>query len=165
MGWGDVISIGLGLGNIAINAGNANTLQEMKMQQAGEALYRDFINVMRNGMFNLKQTAEDVLASEATEPLKAAGAMRILDRQLTATSLTPDLFPEFADKDYVSKVIKLIRENSYRMYTNLDKPRQAQVDQLVEHVSRLPDYRYYLQNLDEGDSMLDASNVAVSGGP
>lgn len=39
------------------------------------------------------------------------------------------------------------------------------VDQLVEHVSRLPDYRYYLQNLDEGDMMRDATEVTSGGGP
>ncbi len=53
MGWGDVISIGLGLGNLAVNANNASQLQQMKMQQASEALIREFFNALRTGMFNL----------------------------------------------------------------------------------------------------------------
>ena len=82
MGWGDVISIGLGLGNAALNASNASMLQQMKTQQVGEALYREFINSLRNSIFNLNQAAEDVLRGEAAAPLKAAGAMRILDLSL-----------------------------------------------------------------------------------
>ena len=148
MGWGDVISIGLGLGNAAINASNASTLQQMKMQQAGEALYREFVSAMRNAIFELKQTAEGVLAGEGASPLKAAGAMRILDHKLATSGITPDLFTELADKEYVAATANMVHSNSYRLYTALDQVQQTQVDQLVEHVHRLADAHYYLEHAD-----------------
>lgn len=80
-------------------------------------------------------------------------------------TVTPDLFTDLADKKFVADTARLISGNSSRMYAGLDKAGQTQVDQLVEHVRRLPDYHYYLKNLDEGDAMRDASEAALSGGP
>lgn len=148
MGWGDVISIGLGLGNAALNASNASTLQQMKLQRASEAIYREFINLLRNGMFNLKQTAEDVLAGEEASPLQAAGAMRILDYQLSASGVTPDLFPEISDKEYAAATSRLINSNSSRMYAALDDHGKKQVDELLVHLKRLPELQYYLEYAD-----------------
>lgn len=164
MGWGDVISIGLGLGNAAINASNASTLQQMKMQQAGEALYREFVSAMRNAIFELKQTAEGVLAGEGASPLKAAGAMRILDHKLATSGITPDLFPELADKEYVAITANLVHSNSHRLYTALDKVQQAQVDQLLEHIRRLADYHYYLEHADGVSRLRQIKGVNNSGG-
>lgn len=164
MGWGDVISIGLGLGNAALNAANASTLQQMKLQQAGEALYREFIDAMRNGIFNLKQAAEGVLAAEGTSPLQAAGAMRILDYQLSSSGVTPDLFPDLADKEYAAATARLIGGNSNRLYAALDKAEQAQVDQLVEHIRLLPDCRYYVENADQAIRLREAQGVVDAGG-
>lgn len=159
MGWGDVISIGLGLGNLAVNANNASTLQQMKMQQASEALIREFFNALRTGMFNLNQTAEDVLRSEASAPLKAAGAMRILDYQLTASGVTPDVFTDLGDKKFAADTGRMIRENSGRMYAALDTVGQSQVDQLVEHVRRLADYHYYLENFHSAQRLQEAQAI------
>lgn len=80
-------------------------------------------------MFNLNQTAEDVLRSEASAPLKAAGAMRILDYQLTASGMTPDFFTDLSDKKFAVDTARLIRESSGRMYASLDNIGQSQVDQ------------------------------------
>ncbi len=164
MGWGDVISIGLGLGNLAINSSNAGKLQQMKLQHAGEALYREFINTLRSGMFNLKQTTEGILAGEEASPLQAAGAMRILDYQLSASGVTPDLFPELADKEYAAATAKLISSNSNRMHAALDKTEQSQVDQLVQYVRQLTDCHYYLENADNADYLREAKSIIENGG-
>jgi len=160
MGWGDVISIGLGLGNLAVNSSNAATLQQMKLQQANEALYREFIGLMRNGMFNLKQTAESVLAGEEELPLKAAGAMRILDYKLSSSGITPDLFTELSDKEYAAATAKLINSNSNRMYAALDIDGKQKADRLVEHLQRLADLQYYVEHAD-GASRLQATKSAA----
>lgn len=159
MGWGDVISIGLGLGNMAVNAGNASTLQQMKMQQAGEALMREFQSMLRNGIFNLNQTAEEVLRSEPAAPLKAAGAMRILDHQVSTLGLTPDLFTELTDKKFAADTTGLIRNNNGRMYAALDKDGQVQVDQLLEFIRRLSDIHYYLEKAGDVARLRSASMV------
>jgi hypothetical protein len=163
MGWGDVISIGLGLSNLAVNASNASTLEQLKAQQVGEVLYREFISAMRNGMFNLKQTAESVLAGEEESPLKAAGAMRILDHQLSSSGVTPDLFPELSDKEYAAATARLVSSNSKRMYDALDIDGKKQVDQLVEHLKRLADLQYYLEHADNA-SRLKAAETSTNDG-
>lgn len=165
MGWGDVISIGLGLGNMAINSSNASKLNQMKLQQAGEALYHEFITFMRNGLFNLKQAAESVLASEEESPLKAAGAMRILEYQLAASGITPDMFSELPDKEYAAATFKLINGNSNRMYAGLDKDEQPQVDQLVEHLQRLADLQYYLEHTENASRLRATKTVSNVGSP
>lgn len=164
MGWGDVISIGLGLGNAALNASNASTLQQMKLEQASEAIYREFISFARNGLFHLKQTAENVLAGEEESPLKAAGAMRILDNQLSSSGITPDLFPELVDKEYAAATAKLISGNSNRMYAALDADRKTQVDQLVEHMQQLTDLQYYLEHADSVSRLRTNENANNVGG-
>lgn len=164
MGWGDVISIGLGLGNMAINSSNASKLEQMKLQQAGEALYREFITFMRNGLFNLKQTAESVLASEAESPLKAAGAMRILEYQLSDSGITPDMFSELPDKEYAAATFKLVKGNSSRLYASLPAAEQSQVDQLVQHMRQLPEYRYHLENADNVNRLREAQSTVENGG-
>ena len=165
MGWGDVISIGLGLGNAALNASNASTLQQMKLQQATEAMYREFISFARNGLFHLKQTAENVLAGEEESPLKAAGAMRILDNQLSSSGITPDLFPELVDKEYAAATAKLISGNSNRMYAALDADGKTQVDQLAEHMQRLSDLQYYLDHADNASRLKAVKTSTIDGNP
>ncbi|MBP6015294.1 MAG: hypothetical protein KA586_01095 [Candidatus Promineofilum sp.] len=159
MSWGDVISIGLGLGNMALNAGNAGKLQQMQMEKVSEALFREFISMLRNGIFNLKQTAEGVLAGEETSPLQAAGAMRILDYQLSASGITPEMFPELADMEYAAATTKLISSNSGRMYATLDANGKERVDQLLGHMHQLADLRYYLDHADNA-SRLRAEQTA-----
>lgn len=161
MSWGDVISIGLGLGNMALNAGNASKLQQMQMEHASEALFREFISMLRNGIFNLKQTAESVLAGEETSPLQAAGAMRILDYQLSASGITPDMFPDLADMEYAAATTKLISSNSSRMYAALDATGKERVDQLLGHMHQLADLRYYLDHADNA-SRLRAEQTATN---
>ncbi len=100
-----------------------------------------------------------MLRSEASAPLKAAGAMRILDYQLTASGVTPDVFTDLGDKKFAADTGRMIRENSGRMYAALDTVGQSQVDQLVEHVRRLADYHYYLENFHSAQRLQEAQAI------
>src|SRR5690606_35725834 len=93
---------------------NAKKLKELQMQGAAIALIEALIKELRNQIFNFKQTAEAILVNEAETPVIAAGAMKLLERRLLESGITPDVFQEITDKEYTATVIRLIRENSDR---------------------------------------------------
>lgn len=146
MSWWDVIEVGLGAANLAANASNAQKLEQMRRQGAAVALMEAIVKELRNQIFKYKQTAEEILAMEAKSPKIAAAAMRLLELRFDDSGITPDLFNELGDKDYVANVMRTIRENSGRLMEKLMVEERVDVNAVIDKVKRLPDYAYYLDH-------------------
>lgn len=148
MGWLDVISIGLNLGNAAMNANNAAKLEQMRQEGATAAAMQALMMLLRDQIFRYKQTADVILASEAQAPKIAAASMKFLELNLDRSAIRPELFMELGDKEYCANTTRLIHENSARMVSQLTPDERTEVAQVVDAASRKPDYEYYLANFD-----------------
>lgn len=162
MSWLKAIGIGLDLADAYIAEQNAKKLKELQMQGAAIALIEALIKELRNQIFNFKQTAEAILVNEAETPVIAAGAMKLLERRLSESGITPDVFQEITDKEYTATVIRLIRENSDRMLRGLSKEEQAEINHVASVASRLQDYEFYVENYQKGKELQKATEVITT---
>ncbi len=162
MSWLKAIGIGLDLADAYIAEQNAKKLKELQMQGAAIALIEALIKELRNQIFNFKQTAEEILSNESETPVIAAGAMKLLERRLLESGITPDVFQEITDKEYTASVIRLIRENSDRMLRGLSKEEQAEINHVASIASRLQDYEFYVENYQKGKELQKATEVVTT---
>lgn len=162
MSWLKAIGIGLDLADAYIAEQNAKKLKELQMQGAAIALIEALIKELRNQIFNFKQTAEAILVDESETPVIAAGAMKLLERRLLESGITPDVFQEITDKEYTAAVIRLIRENSDRMLRGLSKEEQVEINHVASVASRLQDYEFYVENYQKGKELQKATEVVAT---
>lgn len=159
MKWSDVLDVGLDVANVAINVNNASQLEELRMQGAATALIQAIIKELRDQIFNYKQVAESILASENESKIISAGAMKVLETRLNKSGITPDLFQELADKEYVANTLKLVRENSNRLFNMLSENEKNTVLNVVSTTGRFPDYNFYLDNYSTGKSIQRSAEI------
>ncbi len=106
----------------------------------------DKVQFDRDIVFNFRQEAEKILKTEEADPLRAACAMKILKKGISVSQISPQLFSDFSDKEYVASVVKLIQENSYRMQKKLSESEISEINKVSESAIKLPDYAYYVKN-------------------
>jgi hypothetical protein len=165
MGWLDVLNVGLGVANVAVNVSNASKLEQLQAQGAAAALIQAVITELRDQIFKFKQAAEAILASEAQSTKVAAGAMQLLELRLQDSGINPDLFRELSDKEYAASTIRLIRDNSSRLLGQLPDAERGEVTRVAAIASHLPKYNYYLANYSEGKRLQEAAYTVAEYAP
>ena len=143
----------LDLAGLAVSANNAMKLEEMRQQGADAAAVQTIINVLRNEIFKFKEASEAILEVEEKDPKLAAGAMRLLQEQVSDSGIEPELFFDLSDKEYASKTIRLINKESERLVSQLPPADVKEIDRLIETVSPLDDYSYYLTHYDKTENL------------
>ena len=110
MGWFNTM---LNVATAASSAYSASQLHAMRKQQAEAALIQAVLAHLREQIFRLKQMAESALSLEAESPKLAAGALSVVELHLHNSGITPDLFPDLADKEQrfrsVQSIIAAVR--------------------------------------------------------
>jgi hypothetical protein len=147
MGWLNTL---LDVGILAGQWSSMNKLETLKQQGAEAAMVQAVLRELRNQIFNYKQSAEEIVGAEVQNPKRAAGAMKLLGLQLKESGITPELFIDLSDKEYVAATTRFIRDNGNRMLGSLPVDQQAEVNAFAAAAIRLPDYDYYLSNYDDG---------------
>lgn len=159
MKWSEVLDIGLGVANVAMNASNASKLEQLQMQGAVAALVQAVIKELRNQIFNYKQTAESILSTESESVSRTACAMKILELRLIDSGITPDLFEELNDKEYALKTIRFIEDNSDRLLNQLTEDKKMEVINVASTTNQIQDYDFYVQNYRTGRKLQKASAI------
>lgn len=136
----------LDIGIIGMQASQKNKLEQLQRQNAEAALIEALLRALRDEIFRYKQAADEVLKLESNDPKSAAAGMKILFLQLQDFGLTPDMFPDISDKEYVATTTKSIRDNAKRLEGSLSTEDQAEVDTVVDAAMNLPGYNYYIQH-------------------
>lgn len=138
----------IGVANLGANLASANKLHQMTQDGTAAAMMQAVIKAARDEIFQYSEKAKDILSLSEQYPKEAAGAMRLLNMQLQDSGLTPDIFPDLSDKEYMSNTMRFIRENSSALKEKLPPDEQAEVDKLANIVTRLPEYNYYVDHYD-----------------
>lgn len=135
--------------NLAMNVSNYTQLQDLRQQGAAAAMVQAILSTMRNQIFKFKQAAEDILADGTQTTKVKAGAMLWLEEQLKESRITPDLFPDLGDKDYVASTLRMIRTNGNQLMNQLSAEEQTEVRQFLTATKAYENYSYYLENYDK----------------
>jgi ribosomal protein S27E len=158
MGWFNTM---LNVATAASSAYSASQLHAMRKQQAEAALIQAVLAHLREQIFRLKQMAESALSLEAESPKLAAGALSVVELHLHNSGITPDLFPDLADKEYAMQTVRLVVNHKRRLMAQLTPAEQAEVQQLVAVAQRMPDYNYYLENYDDSRRLAEATDTVT----
>jgi hypothetical protein len=146
MGWFNTL---LDVATLGVGLANAGRLEQMRAQGVAAALIDAFITELRNQIFQFKQAAEGILASEGELPPKiVSGALMVLEARLNESGIVPELFRELSDKEYAASTRRLIRTNIERLFPLLPASEKAEVGDAVSAACQLPDCAYYLDNFD-----------------
>src|SRR5688572_3332055 len=101
MSW---IKMVLDVASLGVEIANTQKLEQLRRQGIVNTFTQNVIRELRDQIFNYKQMAESILTTEATSPKQASGAIKILEARFNTSGITPDLFSELSDKDYVASV-------------------------------------------------------------
>lgn len=158
MGWFNTM---LNVATAASSAYSATQLHSLRQQHAEAAAIQAILAHLRNQVFQLKQMAESALSLEAESPKVAAGALSIVEMHLQNSGITPDLFPDLADKEYAAQTVRLVANNMRRLTAQLTSAERAEVQQFMAVARRLPDYNYYLEHYSDGRRLAEASEIVA----
>lgn len=159
MSWLRALEIGLDITNVAINMGNAERLNELQRLGQSAELRKQIAKELRNQVFGFRQAADAALSTETESLFRTAIAMRLLERRLNDSQITPDDFEEFADKEYVHQVRKHISENASRLFYGCATEDQNDIQRVVDAIIHLPEYEYFVTNYDDYIKLSEAKSI------
>jgi hypothetical protein len=176
MSWLRALELGLNITNVAVNLENAEKLSQL--QKLGEAAEQRQINAeiraqnaeqrkllinrLRSEFFTYRQAADAALESEAQSAFRTAVALKLLDHRLNETNISPADFEEFADKEFVHTVYKLLRDNANRIISTLSNDEQVRAHGVVHALIKLPEYDYFIAHFDDYRKLQEAEQVIAS---
>ena len=136
-GW-DFIFAGLELMtyNEALKA--QNNLKEMKTAQDVAIAQRALLEAMRNFIFDIARDIQLAEPNISTYPQQVYIVASTLGWRLHDSGLTPEIFPEFSDKEYVFKTQNKIVEIVGKCQQNLNRAQIQQADLAVKYIVEMP---------------------------
>ncbi len=158
MGWLDVLNTALNVTSVAVDVANYTQLQQLRQQGASQAAVQAILKALRDEIFQVKQATQAVLENPDLSNKQAAAAMKMLEERLDESPITPEIFPDLNDKEYVAATIRLVHNESRRLMGQLTGDEQGEVMKVLQARRQLEDSEYYLQNREDGYRLLEAQS-------
>lgn len=140
-GWStlfDVANVAMNISQSAQLAEQRTRLEGLRGQAAAEALRQRLIETMRNFVFasgeQLKVLAE--YKEEASQAVFAAAS--IMAWKFRAGGVTPEVFPEFRDKEYVQEVRSRLQDTLEDAQSRLSADEVQEGERCVEAIIQMP---------------------------
>jgi hypothetical protein len=134
--------------DVGLNVAQIGQLEQLKRQGMASALRESLLKQLRDMIFTFKQKAETILRFEDQDKLRTACALQLLQNELDETGISPELFPELLDKEYVANTIRLIRENNSRLLSYLSPEEIDSISNIVRISDQLEEHSFYVGNYD-----------------
>jgi hypothetical protein len=143
MGWLNTV---LDVANVGMNVAQLGQLNDLRKQGATSAAIQALLHALRNRIFEFKQSAQSIVDTESAEPKVSAGALRVLEMRLEDSGITPDLFSDLNDKEYVASTYRFIQANSARMRAQLSPAEIGELESMADAARLVPEYKEYVDN-------------------
>lgn len=134
----------LDVASLGVQVSQASKLSQLQAQHGDAAVIQTLGLALRSEIFKYKFAADEVLALEATDQRAAACALEILHRRLQQAGISPDLFPDLADKEYAATTQRTIRDHRNRLMAQLSPADQSLVQEVATVALNLPRLHYLL---------------------
>jgi hypothetical protein len=127
--------------NLGFNIANFSQLRGIRNQAENQALQQELLKQLRSAVFNIKQAASQL---EKEKPIAQAAALTVLLREITDYNISPDLFPDFQDKEYVLSVIGSVSDQQVKVMARLDSRGENILKIFKDIYFQMPDMEYYV---------------------
>jgi predicted phage tail protein len=136
--WLDLINIGIDVTQSYQIYKARQKLDQIESGAAAETLRREVLEVLRNFVF---ETAQDMKALEqrvAGSPQPVYVVARALEWRFQDIGISPGIFPEFADKEYVLQVQEVIGKVTQEAQGRLSETQVRQAEECVNAIVQMP---------------------------
>jgi len=104
MGWLDLLDVGIGAAQFYQIRKAREQLSRTEAGAAAEAMRTETLEVLRNFVFECAQDLKALESHVASSPQAVYVVARAFEQRFQEIGITPAIFPEFADKEYVQQV-------------------------------------------------------------
>ncbi len=132
----------INVANLGFNVANFSQLRGIRNQAENQALQQELLQQLRTAIFNFKQAAAQL---EKEKPIAQAAALSVLLRETSVYHISPDLFPDFHDKEYVQTVLDTVSKQHIRVINSLNDCGRGIVNNFMTKYSTLPTIEYYVK--------------------
>ncbi len=119
MGWLDLINIGIDAAQSYQIYQARERLRQIETGALTEALRKEVLEVLRNFVFATAQNLKELEQHLENSPQPAYVAARALEWRFQDIGISPEIFPEFTDKEYVlnvqEKLAEIIQDSQSRL--------------------------------------------------
>lgn len=132
-GWLDLIGIGI---DIAQSNQIYKAREQLNQLQSGaqeEAVRKFILETMRNFIFEIAQDIKALEERMDIAPQQVYIVARALEWRLQDTGISPDLFPDFADKEYVQQTFTRIQKAMRQSRDRLSVEQVTQADTAINY--------------------------------
>ncbi len=134
--WLDLINVGMNATQSYHIHQAQEQLQRMEAGAAAATLHAQVLEIMRNYVFEIAQDIKALEEHLQSAPQQVYVVAHALSWRLQDLGLTPEIFPEFADKEYVQRTETKIRYAIQESQTMLTPEQHTQADRAVEFVEQ-----------------------------
>jgi hypothetical protein len=134
--WLDLINVGLNAAQSAQIHQAQEQLQRMEAEAAEAALREQVLEVMRNYIFEIAQDIKALEEQLQQAPQQVYVVAHALRWRLENLGVTPEIFSEFADKEYVQQTQTKIRSAIQQSQTMMTAEQHTQADQAVRFIKQ-----------------------------
>lgn len=105
MSWLDWLNLGLNVVDTAISLNNSKKISQLQAQGASEAIVQAVLNELRQLIFDSREKLKAIEPHAQDHPLAAFTLASLIGWRFESIGLTPRMFPEFRDKEFVSETL------------------------------------------------------------
>ncbi|MFC1879236.1 hypothetical protein ACFLZW_04925 [Chloroflexota bacterium] len=134
MGWLDIVSLGIDAAQYYQINQARNQLTSIEEGRLAETYRREVLEVLRNYVFEILQTTKRLEETVNKTPLPVYVIASALKQRFEELGISPEIFPEFKDKEYVLDVQK--RMNTVIGELSAEEIQQA--EQCVADLVQMP---------------------------
>lgn len=134
-GWLDLIGIGI---DVAQSHQIYKAREELGQLQAGaqaEAARKLILEMMRSFVFEIVQDIKALEDHMQTAPQQVYVVARALEWRLQDSGMSPDIFPDFADKEYVQQAFTRIKLATQQSRGRLSEGQLTQAETAISYIT------------------------------
>jgi hypothetical protein len=134
--WLDLVNAGLNVAHSHQIRQAQEQLQAMEADAAEAALRAHILEIMRNYVFEISQDIRALDEHLQTAPQQVYVIAHALRWRIQELGITPEIFPEFADKEYVQQTQTKIKDAIQQSQSLMPPEQRAQADKAVKFVEQ-----------------------------
>ena len=138
MGFSDYISLGADMAQLSRLRQLQEHLHSLSAIQEAEVAKQNYLSELKNIVFAISKNLNDLMPTLRQNP---KFAYLYIQQQLSFFSnynITPDIFAEFVDKEYVQKVLDTLSSLSIRLRQYLSPEDIEQAEQALKSMEQMP---------------------------
>lgn len=153
MDFGDYVSLGADMAQLSRLRQLQEHLQSISAIQEAEVAKQNYLSELKNIVFKISKNLNNLTPTLRQNP---KFAYLFIQQQLSifsAYNITPEIFKEFSDKEYVQKVLNTLNGLSTRISQTLSPEDILHVEQALKSIEQMPFLERAIEMADSKDKI------------